>query len=60
MRTDLEIAQGLAKRIDALTGSCIARQIAGTHEDWKRRMLAKVESFGVSLERLNEGPCATL
>jgi anaerobic selenocysteine-containing dehydrogenase len=56
VKTDLEIAQLLAGRIDALSGSRIAETIAGTHEAWKRRLLRNVEPLGATLEAIESAP----
>ena len=55
VRSDLEIVQLLAAEIDRRTGGgveAIAPRLAGTAREWKRRLLRRVEPFGVSVERL--------
>jgi anaerobic selenocysteine-containing dehydrogenase len=55
--SDLEIVQRLALIIDTKTranGSGIAKHLAGSAREWKRRMLAKVEPMGVTIERLEQ------
>jgi len=57
--SDLEIAQRLAAVLDAQAGpgtAPIAPRIAGSARDWKRRMLARVEPHGVTLEALDRRP----
>lgn len=49
-RHELEILQGLARRLG------LAEVVAGTPEEWKRRLLRPVESDGVTLDRLALGP----
>jgi anaerobic selenocysteine-containing dehydrogenase len=56
--SDLEIVQRLALIVDSKTranGAGIAKHIAGSSKDWKRRMLAKVEPMGVTVEKLEAG-----
>ena len=49
-RHELHILQGLARRL-GLEGA-----LAGSVDDWKRRLLARLEPAGVGLERLRQGP----
>jgi anaerobic selenocysteine-containing dehydrogenase len=49
-RHELHILQGLARRLG------LERELAGSIDDWKRRLLARLEPAGVGLERLREGP----
>src|SRR6185295_8558721 len=49
-RHELHILQGLAARLG------LADVLAGSVEDWKRRLLARLAPAGVGLERLREGP----
>lgn len=49
-RHELHVLQGLARRLG------LERELAGGIDDWKRRLLAKLERAGVGLERLREGP----
>jgi len=49
-RSDLEIAQGLAGRLG------LAEGFAGTHRDWKRRLVGtRLRDAGVTLEALERG-----
>ena len=49
-RSDLHIMQGLAKRVG------LEKEMAGSAEDWKRRILApKLGPKGITLETLREG-----
>jgi len=48
-RHELHILQGLAERLD------LAHVLAGSIDDWKRRLLAKLAPAGVTLERLRAG-----
>lgn len=58
--SDLEIVQRLAAEVDAKTGTrgdgSLAARLAGTPRDWKRRLLAKVAPYGVTLEVLEKAP----
>jgi anaerobic selenocysteine-containing dehydrogenase len=49
-RHELHILQGLAERLG------LAAALAGSIDDWKRRLLARLEPEGVGLERLRQGP----
>lgn len=51
VKSDLEIIQALAARVG------LADKVAGDARTWKRRLLAKLEPHGITLERLEtEGP----
>lgn len=51
VKSDLEIMQALAARVG------LADKLAGDARAWKRRLLAKLEPHGITLERLEEqGP----
>jgi anaerobic selenocysteine-containing dehydrogenase len=51
VKSDLEIIQALAARVG------LAEVVAGDARAWKRRLLAKLEPHGITLERLEEhGP----
>lgn len=51
VKSDLEIIQALAARVG------LADKVAGDARAWKRRLLAKLEPHGITLERLEEqGP----
>lgn len=53
--SDLEIVQRLALRADELSADGterIAPRIAGSHLDWKRRILARIERHGITADRL--------
>jgi len=49
VRSDLEIVQALAPRVG------LGDALAGDPRDWKRRLLAKLEPRGITLERLEDG-----
>ncbi len=58
VRSDLEIVQEVARRIDARGGAGadgLAPRLAGDAREWKRRLLRRVEPHGVTLERLEQG-----
>jgi anaerobic selenocysteine-containing dehydrogenase len=50
VRTDYEILQGLATRVD------LGEEFAPSARDWKRRILGKVAPLGVTLETVEAGP----
>lgn len=53
--SDLEIVQRLALALDAKTranGDGLAPKLAGSARDWKRRLLTRIATKGVTLERL--------
>lgn len=55
VRSDLEIVQLLAAEIDRRQGAGadgIAPRVAGSAKEWKRRLLRRVEPFGLTVERL--------
>ena len=55
VKTDLEIVQALAAEIDRRTGEReekISLKVRGSAREWKKRLLARVEAAGVSLEQL--------
>ena len=57
VKTDLEIVQLLAREIDRRTGAGaggIAPKVAGSAQDWKRRLLRRIEPMGVTVERLEK------
>ena len=49
-RHELHILQGLARRLG------LEDALAGSVDDWKRRLLRRLEPAGVGLERLRQGP----
>ena len=49
---ELELFQALARRV----GGGLVEAMAGTAEEWKRRLLRPVEPLGITLEGLREGP----
>ena len=49
VRTDYEIVQELASRVG------LEDEFAGSSRDWKRRLLARVDGLGASLENLEAG-----
>jgi anaerobic selenocysteine-containing dehydrogenase len=49
-RHELHILQGLARRLG------LQRELAGSIDDWKRRLLARLSGAGVGLEQLQAGP----
>jgi anaerobic selenocysteine-containing dehydrogenase len=49
-RHELHILQALAARLG------LAAPLAGSLDDWKRRLLSRLQPAGVTLERLREGP----
>ena len=58
VKSDLEIIQALALEIDARRGrdgkeeEQISEKVRGTAREWKKRLLARVEAAGVTLEQL--------
>ncbi|MEO8587600.1 MAG: molybdopterin-dependent oxidoreductase [Acidobacteriota bacterium] len=55
VKSDLELIQALAAAIDGRSGEReekISEKVRGTAREWKRRMLARVEAAGVTLEML--------
>jgi anaerobic selenocysteine-containing dehydrogenase len=56
-RHELAIWQGLAEALDRRTGgSALSAALAGTPDEWKRRLLRRTAEHGVDLERLRSGP----
>jgi anaerobic selenocysteine-containing dehydrogenase len=49
-RHELHILQGLARRLG------LERALAGSIDDWKRRLLSRLSEAGVGLEQLQKGP----
>ncbi len=55
VKTDLEIVQALARRIDEMTGEenrGISSKVEGTAREWKERLLSRVAPLGVTVSRL--------
>ncbi len=50
VRTDYEISCALARRLN------LEHELAGTVEEWKRRLLSPVAAHGASLDELRNGP----
>ena len=49
---ELELFQALARHV----GAGMVEAMAGTAEDWKRRLLAPVAAAGITLDAIRQGP----
>ena len=55
VKTDLEILQALARKIDEMTGEevrGISSKVEGTAREWKERLLSRVAPLGVTVSKL--------
>lgn len=55
VKTDLEIVQALARRIEEMTGEenrGISSKVEGTAREWKERLLSRVAPLGITVSRL--------